>query len=184
MKRLGRVIILGIGVLLCSGNPARANSVQAREGLVLQAVQSFYDAFNAGDFGNAAEFATEEWNHIDPGGGWTRGRAILIPLLNLFHSTFLKGVTDTPEGMDVRFATTRVAVVTVPSRVTTYTTPDGVTHENERQIRTFVVVKQRGRWLIMQDHNTIRSPGSLTIPPLACPACFGICEDNGTCLTP
>jgi hypothetical protein len=30
----------------------------------------------------------------------------------------------------------------------------GTEDENERQIRTFVVVKRDGRWRIMQDHNT------------------------------
>jgi hypothetical protein len=42
------------------------------------------------------------------------------------HSTFLKGVADTPEEIWVRFATSDVAVVTAPSRVSAYTTPDGV----------------------------------------------------------
>jgi hypothetical protein len=36
----------------------------------------------------------------------------------------------------------------------TFVTPDGVKHENERHIRTFVVVKQGSRWLVMQDQNT------------------------------
>jgi len=48
------------------------------------------------------------------------------------------------------------AIATVPSRVSAYTTPDGRRHENERQIRTFVVVRERGRWRIAQDHNTVR----------------------------
>jgi uncharacterized protein (TIGR02246 family) len=70
------------------------------------------------------------------------------------HGTFLKGVSDTIEQMDVRFATADVAVATVTSRVGTFTTPDGVTYQNQQQIRTFVVVKRGARWLIVQDHNT------------------------------
>ena len=121
-----------------------------------RAVQSFYDAFNSHNFGRVPEFTTEDWTHINPLGGWTRGREAVLEELEGVHSTFLKGVTDTVEEMSVRFATPDVAVVTVPSRVSTYTTPDGVRHENERQIRTFVVVKRGGKWLIMQDQNTIR----------------------------
>ena len=68
----------------------------------------------------------------------------------------MKGVTDTPEEMSVRFATPDVTIVAVPSRVTPYVMPDGVKREAERQIGTFVVVKRGGRWPIMQDHNTIR----------------------------
>jgi uncharacterized protein (TIGR02246 family) len=74
------------------------------------------------------------------------------------HSTFLKGVSDTVEDMSVRFAAPDVAVVTVTSRMSTFTTPDRVRHENERHIRTFVVVKRSDRWLIMLDQNTVIGP--------------------------
>ena len=120
-----------------------------------QAVQSFYDAFNTNGFGLAAEYTTEDWYHINPFGGRTRGRAAVLKELKEVHSTFLKGVSDTIEDMDVRFAAPNLAVVTVTSRMSTFTTPDGVRHENERHIRTFVVVKRSGRWLIMQDQNTL-----------------------------
>ena len=50
--------------------------------------------------------------------------------------------------MEVRFATPDVAVVTVPSRMSTFTSPDGVTLENEGRIRTFVVVKRLDRRLM------------------------------------
>jgi uncharacterized protein (TIGR02246 family) len=123
---------------------------------VRQAVQSFYDAFNSHDFGRAAEYTTEDWVHINPLGGWTRGREAVLKELKEVHSTFLKGVSDTPEEISVRFATQDVAVATVPSRTSTFTTPDGVKHENEQQIRTFVLVKRGGKWLIMQDQNTFR----------------------------
>jgi hypothetical protein len=43
----------------------------------------------------------------------------------------------------------------VISQMSTYTTPDGIRHEKERHIRTFVVMKQDKRWLIVQDQNTI-----------------------------
>lgn len=125
-----------------------------RETHVRQAVQSFYDAFNSHGFGRASEYTTEDWNHINPFGGRTRGRAAVLKELKEVHSTFLKGVSDTIEDMDVRFAAPNLAVVTVTSRMSTFTTPDGVRHENERHIRTFVVVNRNGRWLIMQDQNT------------------------------
>jgi uncharacterized protein (TIGR02246 family) len=124
---------------------------------VREAVQRFYDTFNSHDWARVAEFTTEDWTHIDPGGGWTRGPAAVLRLLKEAHSTFLKGVTDTSDETEVRFATADVAVVTVPSTMKgTFTTPDRKRHENDRQIRTFVVVKRGGKWLIMQDQNTIR----------------------------
>jgi uncharacterized protein (TIGR02246 family) len=129
------------------------------EKLVREAVRRFYDTFNAHDWAKLAEFTTEDFTHIDPGGGWTRGREAVLKLLAQAHSTFLKDVQDVPDEdkTEVRFATAGVAVVTVPSTVKgTFTTPDGKKHENERQIRTFVVVRRGGKWLIMQDQNTAR----------------------------
>lgn len=125
---------------------------------VRQTVQSFHVAFNQHDFKSAEEYTTEDWNHINPLGGWTRGRDAVLKEIKEVHSTFLKGVSATVEDSSVRFASRDVAVVTVINRSSTFTTPDGVKHENERSIRTFVVVKRSGRWLIMQDQNTFIIP--------------------------
>jgi uncharacterized protein (TIGR02246 family) len=131
---------------------AIAQTPKTEEG-VRKAVRSFYDSFNSHGFEGATEYTTEDWNHINPFGGRTRGRVATLKDLREVHSTFLKGVTDTIEDMDVRFATRDVAVVTVTSQMSTYIM-NGVRHENEKYIRTFVVVKRNGRWLIMQDQNT------------------------------
>ena len=130
----------------------------AEEKQVREAVQSFYNAFNSHDFDRAVEYTTEDWAHINPFGGWTQGREAVLKELKEVHSTFLKGITDTVEEMSIRFATTDVAVVTVPSKLSgTFTTPDGVKHENKQQIRTFVLIKRSNKWLIMQDQNTFRA---------------------------
>jgi uncharacterized protein (TIGR02246 family) len=129
----------------------------AEEKPVRETVQRFYDTFNSHDWGRIAESTTEDWTHINPLGGWTRGRDAVVKSLKEAHATFLKGVTDTPDEIEVRFATADVAVVTVPSTMKgTFTTPDGTKHENDRNIRTFVVVQRGGKWLIMQDQNTKR----------------------------
>jgi uncharacterized protein (TIGR02246 family) len=66
----------------------------------------------------------------------------------------LKGTTDTIEKLDVRFASPDVAVGTVVSVMSPFTSPDGVKHGAEKHIRTFVVVKHDDGWRIMQDQNT------------------------------
>jgi uncharacterized protein (TIGR02246 family) len=147
------VSLLGV-FLLCLPSLVMAQTPR-REKEVRQAVQSFYDAFNSHGFSNAVTYTTEDWNHLNPFGGRTRGREAVLKELKEVHSTFLKGVTDTMEEMDVRFATNNVAVVTVTSQMSTYITPDKVRHENERHIRTFIVLKRSGKWLIMQDQNTL-----------------------------
>jgi uncharacterized protein (TIGR02246 family) len=125
-----------------------------QEKQVREVVQWFYAGFNSHGWTQVADYTTEDWNHVNPGGGWTRGREAVLKELKEVHSTFLKGVSDTIEEIVVRFASSDVAVATVTSRMSTFTMPDGVRHENEQHIRTFVVVRRNDHWLIMQDHNT------------------------------
>ena len=134
---------------------ANAQARQSADEQVHLAVESFYAAFNAHDFARAAEFTTDDWEHINPFGGWTRGREEVLKELREVHGSFLKGVTDTVESMSVRLTTPSSAAVTVISHMDTYVTPDGVRHENEGHVRTFIVVNRGGRWLIMQDQNTV-----------------------------
>lgn len=128
------------------------------EGPVRETVQAFYAAFNSHGFNHAADFTTDDWNHINPYGGRTHGRAEVLKELHQVHSTFLHGVSDTIEAMDVRFANKDAAIATVTSRMSAFTSPDGVTHTNERHIRTFILAKRGARWLIMQDQNTLVAP--------------------------
>src|SRR5207237_768340 len=126
---------------------------ETKEAGVRAAIQAFHKAFDDG-FTGPAEYATEDWNHINPLGGRDRGREATLKTVREVHQTFLKSTTDTIENMDIRFADKNVAVGTVTSTMSPFTLPDGVKHGAERHIRTFVVVKRGGRWLIMQDHNT------------------------------
>jgi uncharacterized protein (TIGR02246 family) len=125
-----------------------------REAAVRPAIRAFYKAFDNG-FVGPADYATEDWNHINPLGGRDRSREATLKTVRKVHQTFLKGTTDTIENMDIRFADQNVAVGTVTSIGSPFTSPDGVKHGAERHIRTFVVVNRGGRWLIMQDHNTM-----------------------------
>ena len=120
----------------------------------------FYRAFNAHEFSSAADFTTDDWQHIHPGGGWKRGRNEVLVELKAVHGSFLKGATDAAESMAVASAGPGVAVVTVTSKMSAFTMPNDVAHRNDRQIRTFVVVKRASRWPILLDQNTtvIRTP--------------------------
>lgn len=125
------------------------------EAAVRHTVQAFYAAFNAHGFSHAADFTTEDWNHINPYGGRTHGRAEVLKELHAVHSSFLNGVSDNIEKLDVRFAGKDAAIATVTSRMSTFTSPDHIKHVNEQHIRSFVLVERGGRWLIMQDQNTV-----------------------------
>lgn len=124
-----------------------------REAEVRTVIQAFYKAYDEG-FTGPADYANEDWNHINPLGGRTRSREETLKQVREVHQSFLKGTTDTIETMDIRFASSDVAVGTVVSVMSPYVFPEGVKHIGERHIRTFVVAKRNGRWGIMQDHNT------------------------------
>ena len=128
------------------------------EAAVRHVVQAFYTAFDEG-FVNRVDFATDDWYHINPFGGIDRGLEATLKTVRKVHTTFLKGVTDTPEDIAIRFAAGDVAVATVTSTMSLYTGPDGVKQGPQKQVRTFIVVRRSERWLIMQDHNTtVASP--------------------------
>jgi uncharacterized protein (TIGR02246 family) len=120
-------------------------------------LETFYKNFNEG-FTAPADYATEDWNHINPSGGRNQGREATLKRVREVHQTFLKGAKESIESMDVRFAADDVAVATVISVSTPFVSPDGTKHDLQRGIRTFVIVKRGDRWLIMQDHNTTIVP--------------------------
>jgi uncharacterized protein (TIGR02246 family) len=123
------------------------------EAAVRQTVRAFYTAFDEG-FVKPVDFATKDWNHINPYGGWDKGLDAVLKTVKEVHQSFLKGTTDTIDEMTVQFAADDVAVATVISTMSPFTDPTGVKHGREKHIRTFVVVKRETRWLILQDHNT------------------------------
>jgi uncharacterized protein (TIGR02246 family) len=151
----GTMKALIAGIVLLAVSMATSAQPPNAEAAVRQTVQAFYAAFNAHGFDHAADFTTDDWNHINPYGGRTRGRAQVLKELHQVHGSFLKGVSDNIEQLDVRFAGKEAAVATVTSRMSTFTSPDGIRHVNEQHIRTFVLAKRGTRWLIMQDQNTV-----------------------------
>ena len=150
---MARILGLALIILTALGGATAQTPDDMKQ--VRRTIDSFYASFNAHGFEHAAQYTTEDWNHINPFGGWTRGREAVLKELREVHDSFLKGVSDTIDDVSVRFATSDAAVVTVTSRMSTYHSPDGAMHENERHIRTFVVVRRADRWLIMQDQNTV-----------------------------
>jgi hypothetical protein len=148
-------LIVAIVAITAISHPADAGDL--REAAVLAPVAAFYRAFDAG-FTGPADFATADWNHINPGGGWTRDRDAVLAEVRSVHQGFLRNVTDRPLQTDVRFAGADTAVVTVTSVMSPYAPPRGTRVQAERHIRTFVVVRRANGWKVMQDQNTTISP--------------------------
>lgn len=148
MKQL--IFTLLVFVLYACSNKA----TEADEESVKTVVLNFVDDFNDGSFKNADNYTTIDWDHINPGGGIDIGRESTLKTVRAVHQSFLKDVSMTTDSMKVRFVSTEVALVTGYHSIDTYVTPDGVRHENERQIKSYVIVKQNDKWLLTLDHNT------------------------------
>ena len=103
-----------------------------------------------GSWGRASSRTSSGTTSIRAAGG----RAAALKEVREVHTAFLKDVTDTVEEMAVKFAGREAAVVTVTSVMSRFVTPDGVTHANERHIRTFVVARRGEDWRVLQDQNT------------------------------
>ncbi len=143
MKTFLLLTTVSILSFVCKGQ-----SPQDKEA-VKNVVIAFQEDFNDGGFKNAHAYSTNEWEHINPLGGIDRGRDSILKKVRAVHQGFLKGRTMQIESMDVRFVTTDVAIAVVIHKIDTYTTPDGVKHENERNIKTYLIVKEKGKWLFI-----------------------------------
>jgi len=125
------------------------------EQLVKNVVIAFQNDFNEGGFKNAGNYSTKDWEHINPGGGITRGREEVLKEVRAVHQTFLKGVTLQIESITIRFLAPGIAVATVVHRISDYELPETVKHQNELQLKTYLIVKRQNKWLLTLDQNTI-----------------------------
>jgi uncharacterized protein (TIGR02246 family) len=125
------------------------------EQFVKKAVLAFQADFNEGSFKNAQLYATSDWEHINPGGGITKGREEVLMEVRAVHKTFLKGVSMTIENITIRFLTPSIAIANVVHKMSDYELPKGQKHQNELQMKTYIIVNQQNKWLISLDHNTI-----------------------------
>ena len=71
------------------------------EQLVKNVVLAFQDDFNDGKFKNIEFQTTKYWEHINPGGGITKGREAVLKEIRAVHQTFLKGVSVTIESITI-----------------------------------------------------------------------------------
>jgi uncharacterized protein (TIGR02246 family) len=141
-------------LILIFSNPSIGQSSR-NEQLVKNVVLAFQEDFNDGGFKNAKFYTTIDWEHINPGGGITRGREEVLKEVKAVHQTFLKGVSLTIESIRIRFLTATVAIANVVHKSSDYELPQGVKHQNERQMKTYIIVMQENKWLLTFDQNTV-----------------------------
>lgn len=123
--------------------------------LIKRSIVLFQNDFNDGLFTNAEKYTTEDWEHINPGGGITIGRNAVLKEVLSVHQAFLKGVSMSISSINIKIITFNVAIVDVVHKISLYELPKGIKHKNEHQRKTYIVVKMKGEWLIKHDQNTV-----------------------------
>jgi ketosteroid isomerase-like protein len=116
-------------------------------------VAAYMAALNAHSLGNAADFASEDWNNINPKGVWSKGRDASVAAINQLEAGILKDVTFTIQRVSIVYASSDVALVTMTSFAANYA-PDEALERG-----TYVVVKQNGTWLIFESQVTTVTGG-------------------------
>jgi uncharacterized protein (TIGR02246 family) len=125
---------------------------------VKNVIAAFQDDFNEGTYKNVNNYTTTDWEHINPIGGQTIGRDAVLKELLPLHQTILKGVTMSTENTTIRFLAPTVAMVNVVHKIGDYELPAGVKHHDEHHMKTYIVVKKQGRWLLTLDQNNVIVP--------------------------
>lgn len=146
--KITHCIILAFLVVGC-------RETQHDEAAVKQVVLDFVDDFNDGTFRRAETYATIDWQHINPLGGIDDNKETTLKGVRAAHQSFLKNVSMTTDSMKLRFIKPDVALVVAYHTMDDYVTPDSVKHVNQKQIKTYVVVKDDGKWMLTLDHNTV-----------------------------
>lgn len=145
------LIILIISLCLQSTYAQSKKDVQdIRKTIIL-----FQEDFNEGSFRNSKEYTTNDWIHINPGGGISVSRDSVLKEVRNIHQTALKGMSMTISNSKIKFVAPGIAIANVVHNISIYEMPKGVIHENERQRKTYLFIKRKGKWLLTLDQNTI-----------------------------
>ena len=131
-------------------------SIQDKE-LVYKVIVAFQEDFNEGSFKNAKSYTTNDWEHVNPNGGISKGRENVLKEVREVHKSFLKNVSMKIESYDIRFITPKVAIANAVHQIDNFTTPDNKQHINERHIKTYILLKHHRKWRLIHDHNTVIS---------------------------
>ncbi|UOQ69900.1 hypothetical protein [Hymenobacter volaticus] len=133
--------------------PSLGQTRQDRQA-VEQVVRWFEQDFNDGRFVQAAAYTTPSGNistpgrhHPGPRGRAGRGarRASGLSARGEYAPGLAAGALSVPA----------VAVADAVHRLSPYTAPDGRRHTDEQQRKTYVLVKEGGKWRLTHDQNTI-----------------------------
>jgi uncharacterized protein (TIGR02246 family) len=138
---------------MISFNTAAQSNTESQA--IRKLVGSFINDLNKGDFSKLPDYGTKEWIHINSNGGITYGRDEVVPEIFQSYKTNLKDAKIAIDNMTIRMLSPDAATVTVIHKIDSYTDSRGIKNTNQKQVKTYVVIKQQGKWLLSLDQSTI-----------------------------
>jgi len=122
---------------------------------IKKVIIAFQEDFNEGIFKNVKNYTTEDWIHINPGGGMTNGRTAVLKEVVAVHQTFLKGVSMTIDSLNIKLSSPQFAYAIVYHKLSDYELPKGTINKNQQNIKTYIFEKRKKKWLMILDQNTV-----------------------------
>ena len=137
-----KAVVFMILACIFSVNASAQSDVELQS--IRKLIGSFINDLNRGDFSNLSSYCIKEWIHINSNGGISNGRDEVVGEIFQAYKTNPKGAKIAIENMMVRMLSPDAAIATVKHAI-----------DNQQQVKSFVVVKQAGKWLLALDQSTI-----------------------------
>lgn len=154
-KLLTLVILLAVTALVV---PAFSADRSQDEAAIHKVEAGLQEAWNHHDAQAFARFFTEDADCVNVVGWWWKGRPQIEKKVADAHAFMFRDSTLTNDEIQVRFLTSRMAVVHVRWSMVGNRKPDGTPGEPRRGLQTHILQKQAGKWFIASFNNADSLP--------------------------
>jgi uncharacterized protein (TIGR02246 family) len=159
MKKVVLSLFLIIPGILAISQTSEKEAVNA-------AVTSFLDSWNSHSFQDLPKYTSEDFIYSNPRGAIMKGRIEAQKQLQNMHDGVFKGTPLTEQTREVRMIAPDAAVVMVTAIMGAAPAEQ---IEEQKQLRTFVLARQNGKWLLTTLQTTTILPATPTTPATSNP---------------
>ena len=149
-------------VLLASVTPLGVPGFSAAQGQDEAAIDgveaALQEAWNRHDAKAFASFFSEDADCVNVVGWWWKGRPQIESKVAEAHAFMFRDSTLTNNEIHIRFLTSQIAVVHVRWSMVGNRNPDGTPGQARKGLRTHILQKLEGKWLIAAFNNADSIP--------------------------
>lgn len=153
------IAVLTLSSMLGGGGVARAwaTAVPEKDAAEIRAeLQGMQDAWNRHDMKAFVSCMSDDVEWVNVVGMWWKGKDQVYRAHEAYHQTIFKNrQLHDAETTAMRLVGPDTVVVTQVVPADAYTTPDGRPQPATRNVLTEVFVRQQGKWVLVEGHNTV-----------------------------